>query len=150
MIRMIVIGAAAGALQALGQILPLLPADFPVPVLVVVHVPADRNNMIATLFRAKCPMIVREPEDKEPALAGTIYFAPPGYHLLIEADDLPGFVLAAEICEDVWVPLPPSTAALCLLSLSLLLRIAACPSSSPASGSSGRWRNLLRDNSSAP
>lgn len=86
MIRMIVIGASAGALQALGQILPLLPADFPVPVLVVVHVPADRNNMIATLFRAKCPMIVREPEDKEPALAGTIYFAPPGYHLLVEAD----------------------------------------------------------------
>ncbi len=35
--------------------------------------------------------------------------APFGTDLLFEAEDLPGFVLAAEICEDVWVPLPPST-----------------------------------------
>ena len=37
--------------------------------------------------------------------------APFGTDLLFEAEDLPGFVLAAEICEDLWVPLPPSTQA---------------------------------------
>lgn len=86
MIRLIVIGASAGALQALSAILPELPADFPVPVLIVVHVPADRDNMIAPLFQAKCAMTVREAEDKEPAQPGVIHFAPPGYHLLVEAD----------------------------------------------------------------
>ncbi|WBO23197.1 chemotaxis protein CheB [Sphingomonas abietis] len=84
--RAVVIGASAGALQALSQILPELPSDFPVPVLIVVHIPADRRNMLAPLFQAKCRMLVREAEDKEPAMAGTIYFAPPGYHLLAEAD----------------------------------------------------------------
>jgi two-component system, chemotaxis family, protein-glutamate methylesterase/glutaminase len=84
--RAVVIGASAGALQALSQILPELPNDFPVPVLIVVHIPADRRNMLAPLFQAKCRMIVREAEDKEPAIAGGIYFAPPGYHLLAEAD----------------------------------------------------------------
>ncbi|WP_419730272.1 NAD(+) synthase [Lichenicola sp.] len=37
--------------------------------------------------------------------------APFGTDLLFEAEDVPGFVLAAEICEDLWVPLPPSTQA---------------------------------------
>ncbi len=37
--------------------------------------------------------------------------APFGTDLLFEADDVPGFVLGVEICEDLWVPLPPSTAA---------------------------------------
>lgn len=84
--RAVVIGASAGALQALSQILPALPADFPLPILIVVHVPAGRHNMLAVLFEAKCRMAVREAEDKEPALAGVIYFAPPGYHLLVETD----------------------------------------------------------------
>lgn len=82
--KAIVIGASAGALQALSRILPTLPTDFPVPILIVVHVPADRQNMLAPLFQAKCQMLVREAEDKEPALPGTIYFAPPDYHLLVE------------------------------------------------------------------
>ena len=84
--RAAVIGASAGALQALSQILPALPADYPLPILVVVHIPADRRNMLAPLFQDKCRMVVREAEDKEPALPGVIYFAPPDYHLLVEMD----------------------------------------------------------------
>jgi two-component system chemotaxis response regulator CheB len=84
--RIVVIGASAGAVQTLSQILPALPADFPLPILIVVHVPADRTNFLAPLFQAKCRMIVREADDKEPAKAGTVYFAPPDYHLLLEAD----------------------------------------------------------------
>ncbi len=84
--RAVVIGASAGAIQALSLILPELPGDFPWPVLIVVHIPADRDNILAPLFEQKCRMAVREAEDKEPALPGTIYFAPPDYHLLVEAD----------------------------------------------------------------
>lgn len=85
-IRAVAIGASAGAVDALSQILPALPAEFPVPVLIVVHVPPDRRNLLAPLFQAKCRMTVLEAEDKEPALPGTIYFAPPDYHLLVEAE----------------------------------------------------------------
>lgn len=85
MIEAVVIGASAGAVQALSQILPRLPADYPLPVLVVVHVPADPSGLTA-LFSAKCALPVREPEDKEPIAPATIYFAPPGYHMLVEDD----------------------------------------------------------------
>ena len=80
----IVVGASAGALDALGEILPWLPADYPSPVIIVVHLPPDKDSMLAEVFRKKCKMAVKEAEDKEPLSAGTIYFAPPDYHLLVE------------------------------------------------------------------
>lgn len=85
-VRAVAIGGSAGAVQALLHILPLLPADFPAPVLVVVHVPPDRSNALVPLLQARCLMQVKEAEDKEPALSGVVYFAPSDYHLLVEAD----------------------------------------------------------------
>lgn len=85
-IEAVAIGASAGAVQALARILPALPENYPLPVLVVVHVPADRSNMLVPHFRARCQVQVREAEDKEPACGGVIYFAPPDYHLLVEED----------------------------------------------------------------
>jgi two-component system chemotaxis response regulator CheB len=82
----IVIGASAGALEALSIILPALPANFSLPVIVVVHVPSDKRSVLAELFQAKCQVPVREADDKEPIVGGTIYFAPPDYHVLIEVD----------------------------------------------------------------
>lgn len=85
-VRAVVIGASAGGVQALLALLPRLPRNFPVPVLVVLHVPADRSNVLAPLFATKCALTVKEAEDKEPALPGVVYFAPSDYHLLVEAD----------------------------------------------------------------
>lgn len=82
----VVIGASAGALEALSAILPLLPADYALPVIIVVHVPPDKKSVLAELLQAKCGIKVREAEDKEPISGGTAYFAPPDYHLLVEAD----------------------------------------------------------------
>ena len=82
----VVIGASAGALEALSVILPMLPAGFRLPLMVVVHVPPDKRSVLAELFQAKCRIPVREAEDKEPIDGGTVYFAPPDYHLLVEAD----------------------------------------------------------------
>jgi two-component system chemotaxis response regulator CheB len=82
----VVIGASAGAVEALSAILPTLPKDYRLPVIVVVHVPPDRRNLLAELFDSKCQVAVREALDKEPITAGTVYFAPPDYHLLIEKD----------------------------------------------------------------
>ncbi len=85
-VEAISIGASAGAVQALLRILPALPADYPIPLFIVVHVPPDRSNALVSLFAAKCQIAVREAEDKEPILPGTVYFAPSDYHMLVEAD----------------------------------------------------------------
>ena len=82
----IVMGGSAGSLEALSKILPALPGDFPVPILVVVHIPPDKDSIIAGLFRDKCALNAREARDKEPLEGGTVYFAPPDYHLLVEED----------------------------------------------------------------
>lgn len=84
--RAVVIGASAGGVQALLALLPALDVDFPLPILVVLHVPADRSNVLAPLFEARCRLTVKEAEDKEPARPGVVYFAPSDYHLLVEAD----------------------------------------------------------------
>jgi two-component system chemotaxis response regulator CheB len=82
----VVIGASAGAFEALSVLLPALPANYPLPVLVVVHVRADKQSVLASLFDAKCAIAVREAEDKATIEPGTAYFAPPDYHLLVEKD----------------------------------------------------------------
>ncbi|KAK0350625.1 hypothetical protein LTR94_028280, partial [Friedmanniomyces endolithicus] len=84
--RAVVIGASAGAVQALLKILPALPAEFPAPVLVAVHVPADRDNVLAPLLQSRCRVRVKEAEDKETARPGVVYFAPSNYHLLVESN----------------------------------------------------------------
>lgn len=85
--RAIVIGASAGGVQALSGLLPALPAECAVPVLVVVHVPPRKENALVELFANKCALAVKEAEDKEALAAGTIYFAPPNYHLLVETNE---------------------------------------------------------------
>lgn len=84
--KAVVIGASAGAVQALSQILPHLPGNFPLPIFVVVHVPPRRDNALVQLLAAKCALQVKEAEDKEMVLGGMIYMAPANYHLLVEAD----------------------------------------------------------------
>lgn len=85
-LQALVVGASAGAVDALSTILPALPKTFPFPILVVVHIPPDKRSVMAELFRAKCRLKVVEAEDKMPIEAGSVYFAPPDYHLLVEAD----------------------------------------------------------------
>jgi len=82
----IVVGASAGAVEALGLLLPALPAELDVPVIVVVHLPANRPSLLADLFAPKCALDVREAEDKAEVRPRTIWFAPPGYHLLLERE----------------------------------------------------------------
>jgi len=85
-IEAIVLGASAGSIRALSVLLSALPSDFQLPVLAVVHVPPDRKNELSAVFARRCLRPVREAEDKEPIAAGTIYLAPPNYHMLIEGD----------------------------------------------------------------
>jgi two-component system chemotaxis response regulator CheB len=81
----VLIGASAGAVTALSVLLPLLPADLEVPVLVVVHLPPRHRSLLAEIFRERCALEVSEAQDKQLLRAGALYFAPPDYHLLVES-----------------------------------------------------------------
>lgn len=95
--QVVVIGASVGAIGALGVILPALPADYPIPVLVVVHIPRHTDSLLPSIFQQRCPLVVKEAEDKEALRGGVIYFAPPDYHLLVNPD----FTLALSSDEAV-------------------------------------------------
>lgn len=81
---LLVVGASAGGVAALQQVLGALPSDLPVPVLVVLHLPRDRSSRIAEVLTPYCTLQLREAEDKQPLQAATVSFAPPDYHLLVE------------------------------------------------------------------
>jgi len=82
----LVIGGSAGAIDALLTVLPGLPPRFAFPVVVVVHLPHERESRLAEVFQQHLPMPVRQADDKAVLETGTVYFAPSGYHLSIEAD----------------------------------------------------------------
>jgi two-component system chemotaxis response regulator CheB len=83
-IAAVVIGASAGGVEALMRVLPALPAGLSAPIFVVLHLPRERPSLLAQLFGARCALRVVEAEDKMPVENGTIYFAPPDYHLLVD------------------------------------------------------------------
>lgn len=85
-VEAVVIGASAGGFEALGALLPGLPADYPLPIAVVLHLPEHHDSRLAELFGARLAMQSREARDKEPLEPGTVYFAGAGYHLSIERD----------------------------------------------------------------
>jgi two-component system chemotaxis response regulator CheB len=92
----VVMGASAGGVDALCELLPSLPPGLCVPVLIVLHLPRDQPSLLAEIFASRCRRPVREPSDKEPIEPGVVYVAPPDYHMLVDvgpqvslsADDL--------------------------------------------------------------
>ena len=85
----IVIGASAGGVTALGELFAALPAAFPALMGVVLHrrtVPGE----LAHVLGRKSALPVVEPTGRGPLEAGAIYLAPPDHHLLFE----PGIVTA--------------------------------------------------------
>jgi two-component system chemotaxis response regulator CheB len=80
----VVIGASAGGVEALSEILPALPASLRPALLIVLHLPRERPSLLVEIFANRCALPVREATDKEPVEPGTVYFAPPDYHMLVE------------------------------------------------------------------
>jgi len=85
-IEAIVIGASAGGVDALVDLLPALSRDFGPATVCILHVPADRESRLAELFAARLALPVYEAVDKAPVNSNTVYFAGAGYHLSIERD----------------------------------------------------------------
>jgi two-component system, chemotaxis family, protein-glutamate methylesterase/glutaminase len=82
----IVIGASAGGLYVMTRILQPLPANFPLPVIVVQHRSKDERSLLEEVLQQKCNVRIKQADEKELIQGGAVYFAPPDYHLLIEND----------------------------------------------------------------
>jgi two-component system, chemotaxis family, protein-glutamate methylesterase/glutaminase len=90
----VAIGASAGGVEALSVLLPAVPAALRAAILIVLHLPRERSSVLAEIFSSKCARPVREAVDKEPVEPGTVYFAPPDYHLLVDKAGRAGAHLA--------------------------------------------------------
>jgi two-component system chemotaxis response regulator CheB len=85
-VEAIVVGGSAGVLEVLRVVLAALPLDLAVPVVIVVHLPPRATTSLYQSLQPATPLPMLQADDKEPLRAGHIYFASPGYHLLIEAN----------------------------------------------------------------
>lgn len=80
----IVIGASAGGVEALTELVGGLPPDLPAAVFVAVHVPADSRSALPDILSRSGPLPAAHAQDGEAIQQGRIYVAPPGRHLLVE------------------------------------------------------------------
>jgi two-component system, chemotaxis family, protein-glutamate methylesterase/glutaminase len=81
----LVIGVSTGGPAALDIVLPKLPAHFPLPVLIVQHMPALFTRMLAEHLDSRCPLRIVEAEEGAPAAPGTVSIARGDWHLEVLA-----------------------------------------------------------------
>src|SRR5262245_33789751 len=82
----IVVGASAGGIEPLKDLITRLPADLAATVLVVVHLPADDETRLPQILNRERGLRVKLAEDDEPLLPGSVRLAPPGRHLVVTED----------------------------------------------------------------
>lgn len=76
--EIVVIGVSTGGPAALAQLLPSLPSDFPLPIVIVQHMPPVFTRTLAEGLDQTCPLHVQEGEDGAAVAAGNVYIAPGG------------------------------------------------------------------------
>jgi two-component system chemotaxis response regulator CheB len=88
--RVVAIGGSTGAPGVVVEILRALPADLPVPVLLVIHINEPFGAAFAEWLDGQSALRVRYPRDGEPLreARGTVLMAPPGKHLVVRAGAL--------------------------------------------------------------
>ena len=82
----VVIGASAGGIDALFALLQGLQPPALAAIVMVLHLPEQHESRLAQVFAHRTGLPVEEAQPHAPVRPGTLYFAPPGYHLLVEAD----------------------------------------------------------------
>jgi two-component system, chemotaxis family, protein-glutamate methylesterase/glutaminase len=96
-IEAVVMGASTGGVEALIALLKSIQRDFRPTILIVMHIPPMQDALLVDVLQPNCLLPLSEAQDKEPIEQGTVYVAPPGYHLLVE----PSRSLALSVDEPV-------------------------------------------------
>ena len=82
--EIIAIGVSTGGPNALGELIPCFPADLPVPVVIVQHMPPIFTKLLADRLAARARIRVEEAQKAQLVRPGTAYVAPGDFHLLVE------------------------------------------------------------------
>src|SRR5687767_4766411 len=80
-VDLVVLGISTGGPQALKRLIPQLPKDFPVPVVMVMHMPVGYTEMYAAKLNELSAHEVKEAADGDEIRAGRVFLAPAGRHL---------------------------------------------------------------------
>jgi len=80
---LVALGTSTGGPKALQEILPLLPADLSVPVVIVQHMPPGFTGPFARRLNNLCKVEVREAQADEQLKPGVVYIAPAGKHMTV-------------------------------------------------------------------
>lgn len=81
--EVLVIGTSTGGPKALAELLPEIPVDFPIPILIVQHMPPGFTEILASHIQKDTGRTTVEAKNNEPLEAHKTYVAPGGSHLLI-------------------------------------------------------------------
>lgn len=82
--ELVVIAASTGGPMALQEVIPALPASFPLPIMLVQHMPPGFTGSFATRLNERSKLNVIEGEDGMPVRKGMVIVAPGGYHMIVE------------------------------------------------------------------
>jgi two-component system chemotaxis response regulator CheB len=80
---LVVVGASAGGVDALTELVRALPGDLPAPVLVVLHMAADKPSLLPRILSRATELTVETARDGELLQRGHVHVAPPGRHLVV-------------------------------------------------------------------
>jgi two-component system chemotaxis response regulator CheB len=92
-VEMVCLGVSTGGPNALAALLPTLPAEFPVPIVLVQHMPPLFTKMLAQRLDAQCKLRVHEGETGMKVVPGNIYIAPGNFHMELRMADVPLIML---------------------------------------------------------
>jgi two-component system, chemotaxis family, protein-glutamate methylesterase/glutaminase len=82
--NIVVIGASAGGIETLRELVSALPVDFPAPICIVLHTSPQSPGVLDAILSRAGRLPAKNARDRERLAAGQIYVAPPDYHLLVE------------------------------------------------------------------
>jgi two-component system, chemotaxis family, protein-glutamate methylesterase/glutaminase len=85
-VDIVAIGVSTGGPNALSTLMPQLPGDFPVPIVIVQHMPPIFTRLLAERLASKSALNVSEGAPGEEVFPGHVYVAPGNYHMIVKRD----------------------------------------------------------------
>jgi two-component system chemotaxis response regulator CheB len=86
-LKIVAIGVSTGGPDALAGLLPSFPANFPLPVVIVQHMPPIFTTLLAKRLASKCVLPVREGQPGDLLGPSCIWIAPGDYHMVVQEEE---------------------------------------------------------------
>jgi two-component system chemotaxis response regulator CheB len=83
-IDLLAIGTSTGGPNALAEIMPAIPGDFPVPIVIVQHMPPVFTRLLAARLNERSALTIQEGKPGQALKAGDAWIAPGNYHMTVE------------------------------------------------------------------